>query len=259
MVIDGDNVVERVRPVIPNGGALAPGEVDVRFEPGCGSAEVRGPPRVPWDSVLLAVAAALALCPVASADGAAKGRGFVSRVQAIRPAVPGLSARVLGGDHELELRNETGENVLVLGYAGEPYLRIEPRGVFRNTRSRATYLNEDRFGQTPPQKGASPTAMPRWERLTGANEWRWHDHRIHWMSRIDPPQVRADPDSPHEVFTWQVPTRVGDRHVVVAGELDYEPVDVGGRAWLYLAAPLAGLLALGVWLTTKRRRMPASP
>jgi hypothetical protein len=44
------------------------------------------------------------------------------------------------------LENNTGKPILVPGYDGEPYLRFTADAVYRNERSPATYLNEDRYG-----------------------------------------------------------------------------------------------------------------
>jgi hypothetical protein len=106
---------------------------------------------------------------------------------------------VLDADDELQLRNETGRTIVILGYGGEPYLRFSADGVFRNSRSPAAYLNLDRYAKVDVPDDADPKAPPRWERVATAAIWARHDHRIHWMSPIDPPRVRANPDRPHQV------------------------------------------------------------
>jgi hypothetical protein len=63
------------------------------------------------------------------------------------PATQGLSVTVLDYDDRLQLRNETGEPLVVLGYEGEPYLVFRDGRVYRNTRSPATYLNETASGR----------------------------------------------------------------------------------------------------------------
>lgn len=75
-------------------------------------------------AVIVALLVARVLAPSADAHPA-KGytRGFQSKVVAIRPAVPGLSVRVLGGDDRMRLENRSGIEIVVLGYDGEPYVR----------------------------------------------------------------------------------------------------------------------------------------
>jgi len=50
--------------------------------------------------------------------------------------VAGLRIEAIDAGARLRLRNATGQEVVVLGYAGEPYLRVGPAGVFENRRSR---------------------------------------------------------------------------------------------------------------------------
>jgi hypothetical protein len=62
--------------------------------------------------------------------------------------MPGLEVRVLDYDDRLLLENKTGKTIVVLGYGGEPYVGLRPDAAYRNRRSPATYLNEERFGTT---------------------------------------------------------------------------------------------------------------
>ena len=63
----------------------------------------------------------------------------------VHPAVPGLAVRVVETGSKLEVSN-TGAELVVIGYDGEPYLRVGPHGVFENLQSPATYLNCSRAG-----------------------------------------------------------------------------------------------------------------
>ena len=100
----------------------------------------------------------------------------------------------------VELRRTTAHQVVVLGYQGEPYLRLDADGVWENESSPAVYLNRDRFASQAPPASATPDAAPAWKRLHGGDSARWHDHRVHWMSTIPPPQVQADPGRPRVIF-----------------------------------------------------------
>jgi hypothetical protein len=85
--------------------------------------------------------------------------------------------------------------------------------------------------------------------------WAWHDHRIHWMSPIDPPRVRAHPDRPQHVFDWAVPARVEGRKLTIGGTLDYEPPkDDGTILPLVIGAALGlGTTAAAIAIVLRRR------
>ena len=86
---------------------------------------------------------------------------YRSRVVAIAPAVPGISARIVDLGSRFELTNRSPTEVTVLGYEDEPYLRIGPSGVFENLHSQSTYINRTRARSTVPAGiDVSPTAVP---------------------------------------------------------------------------------------------------
>jgi hypothetical protein len=173
----------------------------------------------------------------------------------VTPAIAGVTLAVLDGDDRVELRNESGGEVTIEGYDGEPYLRFSNDGVYRNLNSPATYLNDDRYGSVELPARADPDAAPAWELVTSKSRYDWHDHRIHWMSEIGPPQVRADPDEPHHVFDWSVPGTAGGEPFTIAGSLDYAPAGSGRPSWIYLALPLVALvIAAGAWVVIRRRK-----
>jgi hypothetical protein len=205
--------------------------------------------------LLVAAVAALVVAPVASGHGDGAARGFRSAVESIRPAPSGLTVRVLDSDDELQLRNETGRTIVILGYDGEPYLRFSGDGVFRNARSPASYLNLDRYAKVDVPAEADPKAPPRWERVATGAIWAWHDHRIHWMSPIDPPRVRANPDRPHHLFDWQVPARIEGRRLAISGRLDYSPpADDRSLLPLVIGAGLGvAITAAGIAILVRRR------
>jgi hypothetical protein len=196
--------------------------------------------------VLLAVLASLAVAGPASAHvgGGVAGSDFAGRVTGVDPAVPGVTVRVLQFGDELEVDNATGTEVEVPGYSDEPYLRIGPTGVWRNARSPATYIDLDRYARTPLPADADPAAAPRWERVSTAPRWVWHDHRTHWMTAsLLPPAVAADPTVPHTVLRWTVPMRYAGQAVTVRGVLTWDPPPPGWLVWpvyvLLLLLPVA--------------------
>jgi hypothetical protein len=208
-------------------------------------------------TLLLAVVPALTVVPAAAGHGeGGRATGFTSNVERVTPAAPGLELRVLDGDDRLFLRNETGQEVIVLGYDDEPYLRFADGAVFRNIRSPAVYLNADRYALGRVPESADPDASPVWRRVKAGAAYEWHDHRIQWMSTIAPDEIRADPDSPRHVFDWEVPITVAGRPATITGSLDYAPVDEAPTAWVFVAASLPMAVALLAWALLRGRLRP---
>jgi hypothetical protein len=207
----------------------------------------------------LTVLVAALVAPGASAHPRAEGyaRGFQSKVHSVQPEVAGLGVTVVDGDDRLRVENESETELLVLGYDGEPYLRIGPDGVFRNQRSPAAYLNRDRFARSAVPLEAAPGAAPRWKRVSSRSAWQWHDHRIQWMGSGPPAAVRDAPRASHAIFDWRVPARLGGRPLAVTGRLDYVPPPQDGASWALIAAVAftgaAAALGLGLLVLRLRR------
>ncbi len=73
---------------------------------------------------------------------------FRSEINSIQPErlAEGLTVETYNFDDGVRLINDTGEEVVVIGYDGEPYFRISPEGVVEvNLNSPSYYLNEDRL------------------------------------------------------------------------------------------------------------------
>lgn len=196
---------------------------------------------------------------------------YRSEVVALTPAVSGFSARVIGGDSFLEVTAPPGVEVLIPGYAGEPYLRIDTEGrVWENQRSPARWYNRERFGGEIPAS-ADPTAEPEWTQIGSGGRWAWHDHRIHRMEEFPPLNARRS----DQVLDARVPVRVGDVDLMIAVVSRWMPAPsplpmIAGvglglaaligpwrarrephrrlRAILMILAPMSlGALVLGVW------------
>jgi hypothetical protein len=208
------------------------------------------------------VIALTALCAFASPAFAHQGNpNYESRVLSLEPATSGLEATVLGNDDRIELRNGSNRVVVVEGYRGEPYLRFLPDGTVQvNRRSPAYYLNEDRFAQVEVPASARPKAEPQWERVAQNGRYDWHDHRIHWMSKVAPEPVREDESRRVKIFDWKLPIAVGGHAATIRGDLTWLGKDSGGLPLAALAA-LAGVLVGGPLLVlwAQRRRRPAKP
>jgi hypothetical protein len=198
-------------------------------------------------AVALGFTAALGAAVASAAPAGAHGLGGpeptdeVVTVAGIRPVTPGIAVRAIDLGSRIELTNRTDATVVVLGYEGEPYLRIDRRGVWENGRSPATALNrsDTPTGTVPARLDAA--ARPEWARVSSTPTARWHDHRAHWMGR-----------GPVEDEPWEIPVRIDGSAARVAGTLDSRPAP-SPLPWLGLATGIALALALLAGL----RRWPA--
>jgi hypothetical protein len=207
---------------------------------------------------LLAVAtvALLALPGVALAH---KGNpNFRSVITAVAPRADGVKLDVLSGDDRLELINQSDKPVVVYGYepTPEPYARILPDGTVQvNRDSPATYLNADRYQEgVKVPAGVDGKGAPKWKLVDKTGRFEWHDHRIHYMAKGTPPQVK-DKGTKTKVFDWRVPLRVGTTTGAIRGELFWVPLDDGGPP-IGAILGFAGLVLVGgaLVLVTRRRR-----
>jgi hypothetical protein len=217
--------------------------------------------------LVLAALAGLLVAPAGARPAAAHNIGelaptnYETRITAVTPVVPGLSVRVLDKGDQLELTNATARQVVVLGYAGEPYLRIGPSGVDENRRSPATYLNRTRFGSDPVPPEANPKAAPVWRRVSIGQTAAWHEHRAQWMELDDPPAIRAAPWRLHVIRPkWTVQVRDGVRRITITGDLRWVPTPVpesvpDPSSWGWVGAAVAGVLGLLAWSRGPRRRL----
>jgi hypothetical protein len=155
--------------------------------------------------------------------GGVQPRNYRTTLLRVEPAIAGVHLAVVDLGDNLELSNDTGRDVVVLGYDDEPYLRVGPRGVFENARSPATYLNRSRIPTSKPPKSADPAAAPVWNKVSSGTTATWHDHRAHWMGSDDPPVVQRAPSSRHVIDRWTVELRTGGRLIRASGELVYVP------------------------------------
>ncbi|HVE46264.1 MAG TPA: hypothetical protein VNA57_05915 [Acidimicrobiales bacterium] len=185
----------------------------------------------------------------ASAHSAAgvSATNYLTRLERVTPEVPGVKMRVVESGSRFEVVNTTDQELVVIGYQEEPYLRIGPGGVFENRRSPATYVNASRRGTSTVPGSADPEAAPVWKKISDGDVARWHDHRIHWMGDRDPPAVRRAPDRRHVVIPeWTIAMRIGERDIEARGDLLWVPGPSAGP-WLALAVVLlAGVTALAL-------------
>ena len=164
--------------------------------------------------------------------------------------------RVVDLGNKLELTNRTRTDIVVLGYDGEPYLRVGPRGVYENLRSPATYLNRTRVGHDAGarDRDAEPARRPRRvgiacrERTprsgttTASTGWARRRH----------PTVQRDPGAFHTVDPqWTVVFRYdgADRRGARLGSTGFP----GPSGWPW-APFVVALFAIGFFVARRRGR-----
>jgi hypothetical protein len=200
--------------------------------------------------VLGAPVLALALIIATATPAGAHGIGgteptnYETTLTRVDPAVPGVTVQVIELGNKLQLTNRSGHDVVVLGYDGERYLRVGPRGVFENRNSPATYLNRSRVPTDAPPRSADATAPVRWRKVSDGQVASWHDHRAHFMGTEAPPVVRDDPGRRHVLDRWTVELRSRGRTVVAHGVLAWVPPP---SPWPYVGIALAlAVLVIGL-------------
>ncbi|HEX8156266.1 MAG TPA: hypothetical protein VF526_02670 [Solirubrobacteraceae bacterium] len=193
------------------------------------------------------------------ASGHAGNLNYESVVRAVTPSIPGFSVEVLNGDDRLELVNTSKKSVTVYGYNKEPYLRLGPDGaVSVNLRSPAYYLNQDRFTGGKVPDTADPKAAPQWSVVDRGGRYQFHDHRMHWMAKTVPPQVK-DKSKRTKIFDWAVPLRVEQASATISGQLFWRGSAGGPPAGAYIALVALGALAVAAVVGVRRRRAAGAP
>jgi hypothetical protein len=183
---------------------------------------------------------------------------YRSLITGISPNPPGLSLQILQFSDRLQITNHTGQTITIYGYSGEPYARILPDGtVQQNVRSPAVYLNENFYANVTVPPSANPNAPPRWSVVDRTGTFQWHDHRIHWMSPVTPPQVK-DTSKRTKIFDWRVPIAVGKRTGAISGTLFWTPQSSSFPIGALIAL-IAIVLASGALVLVVRRRRGLGP
>jgi hypothetical protein len=198
------------------------------------------------------VVAAVTL-PANTALGHQGNPSFRSEVRDVHPSLDGLDVQVLNYDDSLQLINRSGDTVTVLGYQDEPYLRIRGDGeVAVNTRSPSYYLNNDRYAEADVPASADSSAAPEWQTVDGSSQYTWHDHRIHYMSRGTPPQVK-DTGERTKVFDYKVPIEVDGKRGSIDGTLFWVGQESGFPVMPFVGLGVVALIAIGIVAARRRR------
>lgn len=195
------------------------------------------------------------LAPATTALAHQGNPNYRSIINGVTPQVQGVSLDILNFDDRIELTNRSSEPIVVDGYNREPYVRILADGTVQvNRLSPATYLNVDRTGEASTPAFADAKAAPQWKTIDKTGHYEWHDHRIHWMSKGLPQQVK-DTKVRTKIYDWSLPVQIGDRKGAIAGTLFWQPRDDSGMP-VWAIALLAVVIAGGgaAMVRIRRRR-----
>jgi hypothetical protein len=200
---------------------------------------------------------AIAAAPVSAHQGNPNMRSIP---HGITPAVKGVQIQVLNNDDRFELDNRSGKTILIEGYDSEPYARLLPNGTVEvNKRSPAYFLNNDRYAQIKVPPSASATAPPQWSVEAKTGRFQWHDHRMHWMAKTTPPQVK-DKHKKTKIFNYKIPLRVNGQPAALNGTLWWVGPQGGSfpaGAAIAFALIAGGVLLLVIFVRKRRGRTPA--
>ena len=146
------------------------------------------------------------LLPAAEAHYSTARLGYRSKVIAVKPAIPGVRLR-----DPLRRRPDLARQPK---RQDDRHRRLQRRAVspLRAGRDLRQHPLPGRLPQPGPLRAVEGRRSrrprrrsPKWEKLASGDVWAWHDHRIHYMNPIPPPQISAAPRKPHHVFDWKVP------------------------------------------------------
>ena len=85
---------------------------------------------LPVALVAAALVGPLAGTAAAHGEDASAASNYRTRILSVTPEIEGIEIDVIDVGGRLQLTNRTDTEVMVLGYEGEPYLRVGPEGVF---------------------------------------------------------------------------------------------------------------------------------
>ncbi len=155
------------------------------------------------------------------------------RASVADPVTGAYAAQIYQSDHGLSLTLRPGHVVVMLGYLGEPVVRLDAMGVSVNAASptaRAMHLVD--------KAHAVNAAGPRWRLQRGRRSIVWHDARVQGL-----PAGLTD-------GVWKVPLVIDGRDAVLSGGLRRFP---DPPLWLWLLV-LVGWLVIAALPLIRRRR-----
>lgn len=189
----------------------------------------------------------------AAAQPTERAPGVWAVLDGVRPALPGVSIKVRPTTGpQLVVSNPTPTELTVLADAGEPFLRIGPRGVLANLNAPSWYQsNAPHRARSIPEQARTPGAEPAWAEVAREPSWAWFEHRLSptGVGVVAPEAVKGRKTV--RLADWSVPMRYGERPVEILGHTEYRPVE--GRFAFALTSPAAPVEGVRVALTPTPR------
>ncbi len=167
---------------------------------------------------------------------------YRTAVTAIRPALPAVAATVGLGGQFVRITNQGAATIVILGYRGEPFLRLSPNLVEVNQLS-GTAAQTGLIPGAPTPGSSMPE--PKWVRSSDGDSVAWTD------ARIAPPR-QSQPASE----TWTLPLVVDGQQVSVVGTRDLIPPP-SPWPWVVVLVLLTVAVAAIGWVRNWQRPMAA--
>jgi hypothetical protein len=198
---------------------------------------------------LAAVTLVVAAASPVSAHSTANASAQISSAVASVP--DGVEAQVNSDGSQITVRATAGE-VIVLGYDGEPFLRLSPGEVDSNDSSPTASDVSDPLTSVPPAEAAGSSV--RWRKVAPGGWYPWSDHRISWTGEALPQEVHDHPDADHPLGTWSIPVTVDGHAAAITGTLTWTATD--GSQTLTIAGCVGFVLLVlagATWLARPAR------
>ncbi len=166
----------------------------------------------------------------------------------IQPAVPTVGVTVGVGGQWVRVRNQGAAEIVVVGYRGEPFLRLSSHRVEVNQLS-STAAETGQIPGVP--ASADPSDKPSWMQLRDGDSATWTDNRI------DPQPQGDEQRQPEQASgSWKLPLVIGGRQVTVLGTWERVPPP-SPWPWLVTLGLLATAVAVIGWRRNWHRPMAA--
>ncbi|HVE96393.1 MAG TPA: hypothetical protein VNA67_05370 [Pseudonocardiaceae bacterium] len=168
---------------------------------------------------------------------------YQATVTGIQPAAPTVGVTVGVGGQWVRVANQGAAEIVIVGYRGEPFLRLSGNRVEVNQLSSTAAET----GQIPGAPAlADPSAEARWVQLRDGDSATWTDNRID-------PEPQGDQEASG---SWELPLLVDGRQVTVLGTWERVPPP-SPWPWLVALGLLAAAIASIGWRRDWHRPMAA--